>query len=310
MLLILFPLRNFEVFDAETPRKTPCSRKLNNSTTGKSSQPVHLSHNSSQFENTYLDLESLQSFPNLSSCSSVNLGSTDKKRLESTPNNVGLEQCSKENSEKKTLRRVKLFSETLETSSKQSGAPPKEMEFSSDFDNRSENKFTVSTPKSLNTQSHLSVDCFNILNVTEASPKQTVKLQWVNQTFDVQSTENAFVAPKSKSFSGNSSLKNKDNKTGGRMSLGDFILNDLHATENRKEKKSKTKKRVNPMRISSQTSVNEKTDDSSLITLHEHVGVVPTNENQSDNTCGGSNPDENKVGGCSLLFSIFFCLCV
>ncbi|KAK6624932.1 hypothetical protein RUM44_011796 [Polyplax serrata] len=282
------------VFDAETPRKTPCSRKLNNSTTGKSSQPVHLSHNSSQFENTYLDLESLQSFPNLSSCSSVNLGSTDKKRLESTPNNVGLEQCSKENSEKKTLRRVKLFSETLETSSKQSGAPPKEMEFSSDFDNRSENKFTVSTPKSLNTQSHLSVDCFNILNVTEASPKQTVKLQWVNQTFDVQSTENAFVAPKSKSFSGNSSLKNKDNKTGGRMSLGDFILNDLHATENRKEKKSKTKKRVNPMRISSQTSVNEKTDDFSLITLHEHVGVVPTNENQSDNTCGGSNPDENK----------------
>lgn len=201
-----------------------------------------------------LDLESLRSFPTLSS-GSIKAKSCDKPNK--TPEDSPTRNKSKENLINRKVRRVKLFSEQPENSE------AKGMEYDVAFledsarFNEKENRFAVSTPK-MNSKDSIHVgDYFNSmekLRQNEISPQYHSKQRWKKDSnrsdesvmHDSRHNSSGSNLSKSRSFGGDSSFRSKDHKSNSRMSLGDFILNDSSPGENKRDKKSKVRKRINP----------------------------------------------------------------
>lgn len=203
-----------------------------------------------------LDLESLQSFPSLSS-GSIKAKSCDKQQNK-TPEDSPSKNKSKENLINKKARRIKLFSEQPETP--EAKGPEYDVAFLEDSArfNEKENRFAVSTPKMNSKDSIHVADYFNSmekLRQNEISPQYQSKQRWKKDSNrsdesvmhdSRHNNSSGSNLSKSRSFGGDSSHRSKDHKSNARMSLGDFILNDSSPGENKRDKKSKVRKRINP----------------------------------------------------------------
>lgn len=229
--------RDFQINVTETPRKNFHALKTKNlsvSSAEVSSSSEKLIHISTP--TTVLDLESLQSFPSLVSSvtSTARSGGSDKRHSDLTLNNTCNSISNKENSERK-IRRVKLFSETVEGSFKDSNNLSRGIEF---LDGVNSN-FAISTPAKNN--SLPVTEYFNRLDLQEPLHQVEFRKQLNNYSPVSPNLRDNNLISKSKSFSGELvQSKCKENKTIKRN------LNEVHNFEQKTEIKSKVKHKINP----------------------------------------------------------------
>lgn len=288
------------MYDAETPRKNSYSGKFKNiNTSAKRHSPSEKYFQKSSSCANYLDLESLQSFPTLSSCSSTKMENNDKKFQESASNNFVWENSNNESTDKR-LRQVKLFSETLEENLIGNESFKKDMEYLEDAFSKCGNKILISTPKPLKNDSLPDADNSDKLDLWNTSPKSTSKPSSISNNSEITTSEINSLNFKSRIFGDDTSQKNKNKKTGYRRSLGDFTSCDLNiAAKNKKEKKGKTKKRINPTKASNSLSFNSSSlQDKSVEFLHGSDNTSALNfsfENQTQESFTKKDAEINKV---------------
>ena len=251
----VFFFRNFEIYDAETPKKSSYTRVHKNI---KSFEEQSLDSKSSLGSSFYFncsDVDSLKSFPALLSCSSNKLEKFESriKNSDNSSNKVNLE---------KTSRRVKLFSD-LENGDKKSESDDHDLKLFDNFYIDCKNNFASSTPKTLKSHSSSVASNLGTGELTKSSVAESLSERMSTNSFN-SITE--ISSSKSMSISDHdSSFKNKDNKTNSKITLGDFMVNDLSIGDNKRDKKGKYKKRIQTIKlnsVSNRSTIHDKFENS------------------------------------------------